>query len=133
MIHVDKNGNTRRVTAQQLFASNRWELVGRRGLLTNAIREDEDIALFITKKEVLEKLERCRLKNEYIFTCPFCGEEFVRKIGDMIGRTPKCPRCKDLGLYKEQIANSETEGYFLTTMSFGKLNEASFFELNETF
>lgn len=114
LIHVDKDGNERRVTPKSLFATNRWELIGKRGLLTNAIKEDEDIALFVPDEDMKEKMKRCKLAHKYIFTCPFCGEEFNRKIGDMIGRSPKCPSCRDLGLHQELVDDKQSDGCFLT-------------------
>ena len=114
LIHVDKDGNERRVTPKTLFATNRWELIGKRGLLTNAIKEDEEIALFIPDEEMQEKAKRCKLAHEYTFKCPFCGEEFDKTIGYMIGRSPKCPSCRDLGFHKEPVDDKQSNGYFLT-------------------
>ena len=115
LVHFDQDGNERRVSPYTLFKTNRWDLLGKRGVLTNAIEEDKDIALFIVNGEVYENLKSCRLSSAYTFTCPFCKEEFNSKIGDMIGKNPKCPRCKDLGFYRKQVDDKQSNGYFLTT------------------
>ena len=33
--------------------------------------------------------------DDFIFECPYCGFEFTKRMKNIVGKNPKCPKCKD--------------------------------------
>ena len=35
--------------------------------------------------------------SDFKFKCPYCGHEFTKRMKNIVGKHPKCPKCKDKG------------------------------------
>lgn len=127
LTHVDEYGRVRHVTPNYLSASQKWELAPpgspralRRnvfkqetGTRFNALEADPELECFVISEAVYEKLKNCLGKDDFYFACPYCGYEFHKKVEDMVGVSPKCPNCKDMGFFQENSEEGADGGYLV--------------------
>ena len=48
--------------------------------------------------------------SDFKFKCPYCGHEFTKRMKNIAGKHPKCPKCKDKGLDVPQNTDYMPEG-----------------------
>ncbi len=67
---------------------------------------DPELELFLADDRYdLHYMSPNRAQPQIKFKCPLCGHEFKRELKNIVGKHPKCPVCKDIGIM-ETSSNS---------------------------
>lgn len=67
--------------------------------VNDAASIDPEIKIFYSDKneKPLNKVSAYNGYENLLFKCPYCGYEFAKRMKNIIGKHPKCPKCKDKG------------------------------------
>ena len=67
--------------------------------VNDAVTVDPEIKLFYSKKNTKPAymVGAYNGHDDYKFDCPYCGFEFTKRMKNIVGKYPKCPKCKDKG------------------------------------
>lgn len=95
MKHREQDGEVWSITPKELFSD--IEITH-----TLAVLEDPEIAFFATDS-IIRKVRTSSTEDreKLLFRCPYCGGTFVSSIASMVGASPKCLICKDVGFEEE--------------------------------
>lgn len=94
------------------YINKRNDLVDEQLKLKNTILQyDSDFFEYLDENEY--KISYCNNSNKKIkFACPCCGYKWSAKIKTVAFRNPKCPICKDQGIYENEIEYKPSQVYF---------------------
>ena len=80
--------------------------------LNDAVTIDPEIKLFYSEDNdrPAHMVGAYNGKSDFKFKCPYCGHEFAKRMKNIIGKHPKCPKCKDKGFNVPQDKDYMPEG-----------------------
>ena len=80
--------------------------------VNDAASIDPEIKIFYSDKneKPLNKVSAYNGYENLLFKCPYCGHEFPKRMKNIAGKHPKCPKCKDKGLDVPQNTDYMPEG-----------------------
>lgn len=67
--------------------------------VNDAYSVDPEIKLYYSEdnKKPVHMVGAYNAKSDFKFECPYCGHKFTKRMRNIIGKHPKCPKCKDKG------------------------------------
>lgn len=67
--------------------------------VNDAASVDPEIKLFYSKdnSKPVHMVSAYNGSSDFKFECPYCGHKFEKRMKNIVGKNPKCPKCKDKG------------------------------------